>query len=588
MSWFCLISLLLSVASISQTNVSVPSPDQWQARKMVFLFHYDPAFIEGLRRHDLLHSYGFRLLNTGFDTRDFGKKWTQDQLLDEVCKLNRPYYIDRITGGMPYQNLDGIEAVAEKLKNDPRFLGFQVHEWGNSSIYDYQRICKLLLDNNLPFDYENFVVYEGRTAPPYFSSGDYRTYQQLFEPLNTLEEVTRYHEGYFRQLVKRTSGQIVAVNGYVQLYHTALRLGAKNVMAEIGNQVPLTALQIACVRGAARQFGKPFGVYYEPWGGKPFGCPCALDYSPWFGNKKAADGQDGQHRIRPGLGSSRSLQRRLLYFSWLSGASYWAEEWGAENYFSNWEDYPLVEYGRIVKDFLGISSRYSRLEPIVPAVMIMPPCAGGIDLRYLFGEREQLYGLIAPDEFHVRLRQFAEDVFATRPRRSGADDFNLTPSPWIGCFDVLSADAPETLLTQYGLVIYFDQEHAKKSPVPRDRVFLYQGNKQDSERCIQAASKLLPILVEGEVGCAQARVDGKYVVGIFNNLGIIKTEGREIADKEAVRTAIIHIPVSQVEYLVGKEYVKRMSKDLIEMRLPAGSLAVIAIPDSGREENASR
>ncbi|MHC4675903.1 MAG: hypothetical protein ACYTBZ_25720, partial [Planctomycetota bacterium] len=477
-------------------------------------------------------------------------------------------------------------AVSEKLKNDPRFLGFQVHEWGNSSIYDYQRICKLMLDKNLPFDHEHFVVYEGRTVPPYFSCGNYRTYQKLFEPLNTLKDIRDYHEGYFRQIIKRTSGQVMAVNGYIQLYHTALRLGAKNVMAEIGNQVPLTAMQIACVRGAARQFGKPFGVYYEPWGGKPFGCPCALGYSPWFGDKKNPDGQDGVHRIRPGLGSSRSLHRRLLYFAWLSGAGYWAEEWGAENYFSNWEDYPLTEYGRVVKDFLGISSRYSRPEPVVPAVMVMPPGAGGIDVRYLFGEREQLYGLIAADEFHVRLRQFAEDVFAARPRRSGADDFNLTPSPWIGCFDVVSADAPANLLAQYGLVIYFDQERAEKSSVPIERVFFYEGNKQDSERCIHAVSKLLPVHVEGEVGCVQARADGKYLVGIFNNQGITKTEGCETADKEAIRKAIIHIPASQVEYLVGKEYVTHNNGELIEMRLPAGSLAVMALPDYGRKGNA--
>lgn len=101
--------------------------------------------------------------------------------------------------------------------------------------------------------------------------------------------MNRYLEGYFRRLVDRTNGQVMAVNGYVQLYHTALRLGAKNVMAEIGNQVPLTALQIACVRGAARQYGKPFGVYYEPWGGKPFGCPCALGWSPWFPDKQSPD-----------------------------------------------------------------------------------------------------------------------------------------------------------------------------------------------------------------------------------------------------------------------------------------------------------
>ncbi|UCD30256.1 MAG: hypothetical protein JSV03_07245 [Planctomycetota bacterium] len=577
---------------MAQTATSTTRPSQEKTDKMIFLFHYDPAFIEGLRRHDLLHNYGFRLLNTGFDRRSFRERWTQNPALEGARTSNLFYYIDRITGGMPYQNLDGIEAVAGKLKGDPRFLGFQVHEWGNSPIHDYHRIYKLLLDKELPFDYEHFAVYQGRTVPPYFSSGDYHTYQRLFEPLHTLEDVVGYHEGYFRQIIKRTWGQVVAVNGYIQLYHTALRLGAKNVMAEIGNQVPLTALQIACVRGAAREFGKPFGVYYEPWGGKPFGCPCALGYSPWFGNKKDPDGQDGVHRIRPGLGSSRSLQRRLLFFAWLSGATYWAEEWGAENYFGNWQDYPLTQYGQIVKEFLEVSSPYNRPEPMVPAVIIMPPGAGGIDLRYLFGEREQLYGLVGPDQFHVRLRQFAKDVFAARSRRYGADDFNLTPSPWIGCFDVLSVEAPEALLSQYGLVIYFDQEQAERSTVERQRVFVYQGNKQDSERCMKLVSKLLPVLVEGEVGCVQARGDGKYFVGVFNNLGVIKTEGNETTDSKAVRSVIIHLPEVQVDYLVGAEYVAGQKPGMVEMSVPSGSLAIIAFPDhiipSWRTSNADR
>jgi len=41
-------------------------------------------------------------------------------------------------------------------------------------------------------------------------------------------------------------------------------------------------------------------------------------------------------KIGDNLGSSPSLQRRLLFYSWLSGATYYAEEWGAENYFENW------------------------------------------------------------------------------------------------------------------------------------------------------------------------------------------------------------------------------------------------------------
>lgn len=550
---------------------------------MIFLYDSNPAFREGLYRHGLLDdTCGLRFHNTSFDQRPFQEKWGDHAGLREAQKLNRPYYLDRITGGMPYQSLDGIRPIARKLRDDPNFLGFQVHEWGNSPIHDHRRINEFLIDKGLPFDREHFAPYVGRLVYPFFSSGDFDTYQDLFRPLNTIEDTARYLKGFFQHRVDLTSGQVMAVNGYVQLYHTALKLGAKNVMAEIGNQVPLSAVQIACVRGAARQYGKPFGVYYEPWGGKPFGCPCALGWSPWFARKENPDGKVMGHRIRPELGSSRSLQRRLLFFSWLSGATYYAEEWGTENYFKNWDDYPLTDYGRVAKSFVEVSRGYTRPVPVVPAALVMPPDALAIDVQYLCREKEVLYRVVPPDPFHVRLRAFATDILAARPRRGGADDYNLTPSPWIGCFDVLSAEAPETLLRQYGLLIYFDKQQARQATVPAERIQVYMGESEDAGRCISSLRKLLSFQVQGEVGCAHARTDDRYLLGIFNNLGVTKTDKGETQDPAATRTALVRGPVTGMIALVGEQYITRSTEDVIEARIPAGDLVLLSFPDPAR------
>ncbi|MCP4642278.1 MAG: hypothetical protein GY851_17670, partial [bacterium] len=308
--------------------------------KMVFLHYTDTRFLEGLKQTGFPADHGFRLLNTGFKTTPFGERWLDTPRLAEAQASGRPYYIDRITGGMPYQPLVGIGQVAERLKDDPLFLGFQVHEWGNSPIHDYHRINKHILGKGLPFDKEHFAEYEGRMNLPYFSGGNYEMYQDVYRPLKTMEDVTTYFEEYFKKLIALTHGQVASVTGHTQLHHAALRLGAKNVMAEIGNQVSLTAFQIACVRGAAKEHGKPFGVYYETWGGSPFGCTCATDFSPWFATREQFEAFHDMGSVGPEFGSGRSLHRRLLYFAWLSGASYWVEEWGAENYFGNWDDYP--------------------------------------------------------------------------------------------------------------------------------------------------------------------------------------------------------------------------------------------------------
>jgi hypothetical protein len=415
---------------------------------------------------------------------------------------------------------------------------------------------------------------------PFFGGGDFSVYQNLHRPLRAPADVESYLEAYFRRMSKRTRGQVMAVNGYYQLYHIALRLGAKNVMAEVGNQVPLTALQVACVRGAARQHGKQFGVYYEPWGGAPFGCPCALGRSPWFPGGGNPDKRVMGHQIRPELGSSRSLHRRLLYYSWLSGASWLAEEWGAENVFSNWTDYPLTEYGKVLKEFLEVTSPYGPLRPIVPAALVLPVGLTAIDLRYVSGQKDQLYELMAPDELHLQLKHFAAHVLGTRPYHYGQDDFNLTPSPWIGSFDVLSANAPPKVKNLYRVLVYLDEATRSKSAPAEQQVLRYTGREDDSQRCVAALEKLPGCQVEGEVGCAQAITpDDRLLVGLFNNSGVSKRNGKETTDPAATKKVIVRGISGPIQYVIGGQFAGRREADHVTLTMPPGETAVLLLPN---------
>lgn len=578
--WIGLV-LLLAGSVQGQTSQTSTSPDTQSVSGMTFLFHDDPAFVEGLRRHGLLRDYGYRMHNTGLDQQPFGQRWLHSPLLRDARRSGRPYYIDRIAGGMPFQCLEGIEQVARQLKDDPHFLGFQLHEWGNSPIHDYKRVVELLLDKGLPFAREHFARYEGRTESPFFGGGDFGIYDGIYRPLNTQKDAEDYLAAYFRRMSELTAGELMAVNGYYQLYHTALKLGAKNVMAEIGNQVPLTALQIACLRGAARQYGRPFGVYYEPWGGSPFGCPCAVGWSPWFPGGGNPDNKVMGYKIRPELGSSRSLQRRLLYYAWLSGASWYAEEWGPENYFSNWKDYPLTEYGRVVKEFIELTSRFGPATPIVPAALVLPAGTAAIDLHYVGGISEQLYELVPPDEFHVRLRHFARHVLAARPYRGGLDDFNLTPSPWIGSFDVLSAYEPAEMTERYSLLVCFDEEQAKKAASAGQYLVWYTGKDDDARACIAILESLYGCRVEGEVGCVRAFTRGNTgLIGLFNNTGVSKRNGKETTDPKASQKAVVRGLPAEVQCVVGGQFVSKREAGSVEFVIPAGELAVLSVPDA--------
>jgi hypothetical protein len=331
------------------------------------------------------------------------------------------------------------------------------------------------------------------------------------------------------------------------------------------------------VRGAAWEYGRPFGVYYEPWGGKPFGCPCALEFSPWFANSglRRDEWKTFEPNIGEGFGSSRCLQRRLLYYTWLSGATWWAEEWGAENYFANWDDYPLTEYGRIVKEFREATAGLGQPEPIVPAAVVLPPDTRRIDLKYVGHKREKLHDLVEPDEFHQRLRHFADAVLGSGPVPSFDESANLTPSPWIGCFDVVSASAAEEMLGKYGMLVYFDAHQAQSSGAPRDRIQLYEARPEDATRLTAALGALLPFRVQGRVGCAFARVDGRYAIGIFNNLGIAKTKGQETADTTAAQKVVIRGVTHSVQYICGQPYAISSEPGTVVLQLPAGQVAVL-------------
>ena len=553
---------------------------------MVFLQFGDPEFRAGLEKHSLLEGAGYRLLNTGFLTQSFGEKWRDSELLAAARASGDPYYIDRVMGGMPFQSLDGIGAIAASLTDDPNFLGFQVHEWGNSPTHDYHRIHQHILDAGLPFNAESFARFEGRVESPYFSGGDYGIYRDLYRPVTSQAEAEAYLSDYFRKLSDITRGLALSVTGHGQLYHTALRLGARNVMAEIGNQVPLTGLQIAFLRGAARQYGKPFGVYYETWGGTPMGCVCATDFSPWWAGVPGFQEKMGSYRIGPEFGSGRSLQRRLMYYAWLAGASWWSEEWGAENYFSNWDDYPLTPYGEVTRDFQALTRGLPAPKPVVPVAVVMPPDTFGVDIRVAAGVSDRVWRLAPADGFHQEMRAFAAMFFAPQPGGGGRDAHNLTPSPWIGCFDVYGADAAPPLLAPYECVLYFTEAQVAASA--HGNAVRFADTPDVKARVLDAIARALPYGVEGRVGAAHARSGGRYLLGLFNTLGITKTAAGELADAGAAQNVVVHGPTAGMTALTGGTFITDTAEDTVTATIPPGCLIVVSYPQGAGGVAASR
>ena len=166
-----------------------------------------------------------------------------------------------------------------------------------------------------------------------------------------------------------------------------------------------------------------------------------------------------------------------------------------------------------------------------------------------------------------------------RPRRNGADDFNLTASPWIGSFDVLPSDTPPELLGRYDMLIFFDREQYEASSRYAQASSILADNDKALTQCIETLRKLLPVKVEGKVGCAHARADGRYLLGVFNNLGITKTDKGETADPAARQRVTIRGNMTELLCIVGSQYITEQNTNTIDLDLPAGEFVLLSIPD---------
>ncbi len=81
---------------------------------LIILQHDNLKFRKGLEQHDMLGNSGYRLHNTGLVKQVFGDKWANSAKVAKAKESGQPYYFDRISGGMPFQSLEGINDIARQ------------------------------------------------------------------------------------------------------------------------------------------------------------------------------------------------------------------------------------------------------------------------------------------------------------------------------------------------------------------------------------------------------------------------------------------------------------------------------------------
>ncbi len=437
-----------------------------------------------------------------------------------VRELRLPMYVDRLQGGIYIEDYKFSPKLTDhytELLGDG-FKGFQMHEWMSNLANDIRRIRQCLdgewtersiSEAILKRHKYPMVFLEAQTPAEHAASGDPKSF----------EEFLKIAIHMFKRRMEKCNNMLIPCDSFGLAYKTEIDLGAKMLMPEVGAQTPDTRLQIAYARGMARTSKDvSFGIYYEPWGGKPFSACCyQRDQMNEWGLGKSSDfpfvtaGENG--------GSSRSLQKRIHIYSYFAGAEFISEEWGMCNTFYDWRDFELSPYGKVKYDFLQLVKKYpkSKIGSIYTPIAIALPR----DLPVLSEIREPKNNGIFGYALNGSMSETVKNV------RRGIKALISEPCEMVGCetsalinsnipdaIDVVHGDSPDYRDYEYFVDLTYDPEFKRNhrccciEDVPR------------------LLAELLPCRVEGGVHWFVNRTRGGWLLVMINNNGVMRSVER--------------------------------------------------------------
>ena len=575
-----------------------------------FLHGYREESWEGFVRRGLIDNTSGVKFHQIYDT-PAGRRFNQlaakgGRLYEIVRECARPFYIDRLQGGWwfdryPYDR-QLLQIYADLCGS--WMLGLQMHEWASNMHNDWRRIenglaaaaayakdnaeTAVRADSGTP-DAERIAraTMDNCHIPgekrSWLESASAEEYAGLKMP-RSAEEAYRQYSWLFNGRQRENLNLLLPADSVYMAVRQEMDGGARALMPEIGAQIPLERWQIALTRGMARASAILWGAYYEPWGGKPFGC---CYYKHDFINEWDVSGpQSGLFAgFYPNGGSSRALQKRIYYHSLLSGARFLSEEWGNANTFYDWRDFELTPYGSVKKDFLDFASRHRDLGDVVtPAALVLPRAFAIFDLVFLSRQSEAY--LDFPIESPVRRKQFThlrevlQLLLGGPERRFGNEGHVIGNSAYGDVFDIVYDDIGERVLSQYDLLVDLNVKAGLAGRYPRlaGRI-IGSSDIRAMEIKLQAGlDRLLPCQVRGDLSWILNRTAGGWVLGLFNNEGVDRSqEHGDVFLAEADTTAEIIAPDCRLDVLCGDKGGLRHDGQRWRCAIPAGQVVLLNI-----------
>lgn len=491
-----------------------------------FLHSYESTgrYWRGIGKAGLIRpTNGLRLVHSPFgdeDDRRFNVVAAKGGALHAILAERKPWFVvDRVVGGSPYLDYafdKGLIAEYAQLLGD-RFLGGQVHEVLSNTHNDWGRLTRANPEKAAgPIDpadfkdqfnwtnvsrcleYGTLEEYRGRTRP-----ADEKAYWAEAE--RNLKRQGERFGGRFSYAEGTGRGELA--------WPTFYGFGARSCFVEVGPWASAqTQFSIATARGAARAAGRPWGVFFAPWG--PSGCTSWVEpaESSWRAPRSWLD--ESGWPVGPDKGPSSALQRRAFFHAYLSGAHTLHEEWGAEDNLSDIDAGELSSYGKVTRDFLDFQDANPDVgEPLTPIALVAEP---GLPLNPgAWAAVKEL--LFAPSEF--------DKAQAARPSANNAEAVCYSSMNIPEIFDILPADAPATLKAAYATVIPISAGDAAESL--RAAVAEHCPFRRESAMSMQINHRA---------------ADGAMILGIYNPWGALRGDVENtgsVLDPECLQRDVI-------------------------------------------------
>ncbi len=513
---------------------------------MKFFHVYNEAYFKGLEKN------GFINKNTGFKIQHC---FTVPEQMKFNCiaakggKLHsllreggHPFYVDRIAGGIVWYSYAFDKALIHEYSEllGDWFLGFQLHEsgsnrryvdWvrivnkmGTKGPYDVDRLKKVLLNENWS-KATGIPVYNLNMDPP-------EVYAKISYAERPEEFLAEMKDMLLRRM-EEVDGHILPSDSGMAAVKLENELGMKSFMPEVGAQIPQMRQQVALTRGIAENNKKTWGTYYECWFHRPetgYSMPCFHKEpgNEWYlpqelhSDDFTSYGENG--------GSSRLLQRRILYYSLMSGAHYVSEEWGLNCSYSDMNDFTLSEYGEIKKEFIQTAEEFGTLKAVIPFAIVLPCSYSIVEILgkskdYRVGVHRDVYMEcpLNPEEkaYYGHIQDVLRWIYARHGEIYGNEGHTLTNSFFGDLFDIIYEDAGEETFQRYEGLIDATKEgdFAKKQAGKGLNILLSDDLEALKVQIDRLAKEILPCTVDGLHWLLSVGQDGTRYLSIFNNEG---------------------------------------------------------------------